>query len=104
MNRIKTNNSIKYFLNSKTIQEFCKKHNIKYLSLFGSYARGDRRGDSDVDFIVKFKNKVSIINIIEAEMELGDILNKKVQFVEKEIIPKELKESIDREKVVIYEK
>jgi predicted nucleotidyltransferase len=35
------------------IAEFCRRHHIRRLSLFGSILRGDFRPDSDVDFLVE---------------------------------------------------
>lgn len=36
------------------IVALCRKHNVKYLEVFGSAAAGDLRDDSDVDFVVEF--------------------------------------------------
>lgn len=36
------------------IAEFCRKHRIRTLSLFGSALREDFRPDSDVDVLVSF--------------------------------------------------
>jgi hypothetical protein len=42
------------------IAEFCRRHHIKTLSLFGSATKGDFRPDSDVDFMTDFDPEVSI--------------------------------------------
>jgi hypothetical protein len=37
------------------IAEFCRRHRIRKLSLFGSVLRDDFRADSDVDVLVEFE-------------------------------------------------
>ena len=37
------------------IAEFCRKHHIRRLALFGSVLREDFRPDSDVDVLVEFE-------------------------------------------------
>ena len=37
-----------------TIADFCRRHRVKRLSLFGSILRDDFGPDSDVDFLVEF--------------------------------------------------
>ncbi len=42
-------------LNIKKIHNFCQRHHIKKLSLFGSILREDFTDNSDVDFLVMFE-------------------------------------------------
>jgi len=104
MNNIKINKNHRNLpVSLDMIKEFCKAHGISFLAVFGSYARGDYKQNSDMDFLVKFNSKKSLLDVIEDELEMGDTLNKKVQFVEEDAVPLELKKMIDREKVIIYE-
>jgi len=41
---------------SEEIKQFCQKHNIMKLSLFGSVLRDNFHADSDVDVLVEFKS------------------------------------------------
>jgi predicted nucleotidyltransferase len=36
------------------LEDVCRRHNIVWLAVFGSLARGDARADSDVDVVVDF--------------------------------------------------
>ena len=36
-----------------------KRHSIKRASIFGSFARGDAKSNSDVDFLIEYKNTKS---------------------------------------------
>jgi predicted nucleotidyltransferase len=38
--------------------ELCRRYGVKRLGIFGSVARGDDRGDSDIDFLAEFESPV----------------------------------------------
>ena len=45
---------------------------LKSLILFGSYARGDARRDSDIDFLVVLKAKESELNVYDEINRMND--------------------------------
>ncbi len=70
------------------IAEFCRKHRVRKLSLFGSVLREDFRPESDVDFLVSFAEDAhcGLFDLAAMEEELGAILGRKVDIVEREAI------------------
>jgi predicted nucleotidyltransferase len=58
------------------LAEFCRRHQVKRLSLFGSAARDDFRPDSDVDFLVEFMEgaEVGLFEMVEMREELSVLL------------------------------
>jgi predicted nucleotidyltransferase len=58
------------------LAEFCRRHHIRKLSLFGSVLREDFRADSDVDVLVEFEpNHVpGFIALHDIETELSGLL------------------------------
>lgn len=62
------------------IAEFCKRHHILKMSLFGSYLHGDFGPESDIDFLVEFEpNHVpGLITLSGMEVELSDLIGRKV--------------------------
>jgi len=64
----------------KKIAEFCQRHHIKRLALFGSALRDDFTPDSDVDVLVEFEpgTRVGMIRLAGIELELSGILDRKV--------------------------
>ena len=60
----------------KKIAEFCKKHHIRRLSLFGSVLREDFHSDSDVDMLVEFEpgQGPGYFGLARMERELSVIL------------------------------
>jgi len=62
------------------IEEFCKRHHIRKLSLFGSAVRNDLRSESDLDLLVEFHpaHIPGLIRLAGIEIELSEILGCKV--------------------------
>ena len=58
------------------IEQFCQRHNIRKLSLFGSVLRDDFTPESDIDFLVEFEQGKTpgYFKIISMEMELSELL------------------------------
>ena len=62
------------------IAEFCERHHIRKLALFGSVLREDFRPDSDVDVLVEFEpgHTVGLLRMAGLELELSEMLRRKV--------------------------
>jgi predicted nucleotidyltransferase len=58
------------------IAEFCRRHHIRRLALFGSVLRDDFRPDSDVDVLVEFADgrAPGLIRLAGMELELSALL------------------------------
>ena len=58
------------------IAEFCQRHHIRKLSLFGSVLREDFRPDSDIDFLVEFEpgKTPGFFGMFRMETELSQML------------------------------
>ena len=64
------------------IADFCRRHRIKRLSLFGSVLRDDFTEDSDVDVLVEFEEGAKIgWEIVGMQDELSSILGRQVQLL-----------------------
>jgi len=61
------------------IADFCRRHHIRRLSLFGSILRDDFGPDSDIDVLVEFDpGHVPGLAFFAMERELSEILGRKV--------------------------
>lgn len=72
-------------LSADSIRDFCAKWKIKELSVFGSILRDDFGPNSDVDFLATFHDSAEwgIFELLEMEQELGKMLGRKVDIVER---------------------
>jgi len=64
----------------REIADFCRRHRVARLSLFGSILRDDFRPDSDVDILVEFEpsTTVSLFDLGGMLMELRALLGRDV--------------------------
>ncbi|YAF95628.1 MAG: nucleotidyltransferase family protein [Nodularia sp. CChRGM 3473] len=72
-------------LQMDAIESFCQRWQIAELSVFGSILRDDFNVDSDVDFLYVLKPNIHwrLVDLIGAEEELEQLLNRKVDLVNK---------------------
>lgn len=68
------------FLDAATLADFCRRHGIGKLSLFGSTLKGTARPDSDVDLLVEFEPGAipDLLSLVEMEEELSDLVGRRV--------------------------
>lgn len=63
-------------LSDRVLADFCGRHGVRRLSLFGSTLTGDGRPDSDVDLLVEFDagREPGLLRLAEMEIELSALL------------------------------
>ena len=83
------------------ILDVLKRHEVKSASLFGSIVRGEMTPDSDIDILVEFLGKKSLLNLGGLKVELEEELNCKVNVLTYNSLHPLLKEQILAEKVEI---
>lgn len=97
------NNPVRFNVSEKRLEEFCRKHHIRKLSLFGSVLREDFRPDSDIDVMVEFETgHVPGFNIVDIEKELSDIVGRKIDLRTPKDLSKYFREQVVREAEVRY--
>ena len=79
-----------------------RRHAIKRASIFGSFARGDAKANSDVDFLIEYKAKnKSLFDLVDLKFELEEALGRKVDIITYNSIYWRLREQILAEQIVI---
>lgn len=66
----------------KKIVPILKQAEVKKAALFGSYVRGDQRGNSDIDILVDLPKGLSLFDVVEIKYKLEDAIGKKVDLVQ----------------------
>jgi hypothetical protein len=72
---------------------------VRIVGIFGSYVRGEQRAKSDIDLLGEFDERVSLFDLVGAEIYLSEILNIKVDLIPKKDIRSELKDTILKEAI-----
>ena len=66
-------------IKSQRLAEFCRRHHIRRLALFGSVLREDFGPESDIDILVEFEpERVPGLAFFAMEEELSQILGRRV--------------------------
>lgn len=78
-----------------------EKYRVNEIGIFGSYARGNQKMDSDVDLLVDFSESISLLDFIHLENELGDLLGVKVDLVMKTALKPRIGRHILEEVVLV---
>ena len=67
----------------KKIAEFCRKHHIRKLSLFGSVLRPDFSPKSDVDVLVEFdqRYRITLFDMVHMQEGLETLFGRKVDLI-----------------------
>ena len=85
------------------IADFCHRHHIRKLALFGSVLRGDFRSDSDIDVLVEFEpGHIPGLAFFGMEMELSTILGRKVELHTPNFLSRYFREQVLKEAEVQY--
>jgi len=78
-----------------------EKFKVESIGLFGSYVRGEQKGESDLDVLVEFSEPIGLFKFIELEEFLSDELGAKVDLVMKKTLKKRIKERIINEAIYV---
>jgi uncharacterized protein len=92
-------------LPKEKITDFCQRHHIRQLALFGSVLRNDFRPDSDVDVLVEFKPGYTpgFISLYDMEEELSTFMEgRKVDLVTAKFLNHRMRDKVFSEAEVQY--
>ena len=88
------------------IQSYLATQPVEKAWLFGSYARGEETAESDVDILVRYSSDLqpSLYKISSIICGLSRRLSRKVDIVEDGCLLPFAIDSVDSEKILIYER
>jgi len=78
-----------------------KRYGIRRASVFGSFARGEEREDSDIDILVEFEDGKSLLDLVGLKMDLEEALGRKVDVLTYKSLHPLLKDRILQEQTII---
>lgn len=87
------------------IAEFCRRHRICRLALFGSVLRSDFCAESDVDVLVEFEPRqvIGLIRLAGLERELSEILGRKADLRTPADLSRYFRDEVVRTAKVLYD-
>lgn len=86
------------------IAEFCRRHHIRRLALFGSVLRDDFGPDSDVDVLVEFDPEhIPGLAFFGMERELSEMLGRRVDLNTPDFLSPYFRDKVQAEAAVLYD-
>lgn len=83
------------------IVEICRRNDISFCALFGSFARGEATKKSDIDLLVRF-SKPKGFDWLDAAFEIEDELGRKVDLVTEKSLSPHIRAFILKDLQVLY--
>ena len=87
------------------IRPICEKYKVEKVWLFGSYARGEAREDSDVDFHMEVPKGIGLFGLGGIYADLEEALGKEIDLITR--LPEEnkiFKKYVEREEILLYDR
>lgn len=91
-------------INRKRLEEICRRNDIELLLVFGSVARGEETEQSDVDLLVRFSQRKSLLDLVRIEREFAEALGRDVDLLTEGSLSPYLRDRILGEATVLYER
>ena len=65
------------------LRNILKRHKVASASVFGSYARGEARPESDLDLLVEMQPRANAFDVVDLQGELQRVTQRKVDVATK---------------------
>jgi len=88
------------------LKAFFPAYPVEKAWIFGSYSRGEETRTSDIDIMVRFDKRaqISLFDYVGIMNDLEDVFHKKIDLVEEGQLRHWAQESVERDKVLVYER
>jgi hypothetical protein len=89
----------------KLIADYFKTQPVLKAYLFGSFSRGEETESSDIDILIVLDDSQHVgLKFFGMYEDLKDLLGRKVDLVTERSLAPFARESVDRDKILIYER
>lgn len=79
-----------------------ERHDVKKAAIFGSFARGENKDKSDIDLLVDFKTRKSLLDMAGLKGELEQELERNVDLLTYQAVHPYIRENINKDALEIY--
>jgi len=93
----------RYPFDTNKLVEICRQNDVSMIGVFGSMARGEATEQSDIDLIVEFSKRKSLLALVALERQMSETLGRRVDLLTEAAISPYLRDSIMNDLQVLYE-
>jgi predicted nucleotidyltransferase len=76
-------------------------HDVIQAAVFGSFARGEEREDSDLDILVELRKGKSLLDLVALKLELEEVLKREIDVVTYNSLHPRIRERVLEEQMPI---
>ena len=80
-----------------------KKNDASYVGIFGSFARNEMLEESDIDVLVEFNGRISLLELVGLELDLSEQIGRKVDLITRGAVYPKLWTYIEKDLKVPYQ-
>ncbi|MFC1712659.1 nucleotidyltransferase family protein [Candidatus Poribacteria bacterium] len=78
-----------------------QQHGVIHAAIFGSFARGEEREDSDLDILVELRKGKTLLDLVALKLELERVLERKIDITTRNALQPGIKERILEEQIAV---
>ncbi|MBI5840548.1 MAG: nucleotidyltransferase family protein [Chloroflexi bacterium] len=94
--------AVAYPFDVTRLVDICRQNDVSMVGVFGSMARGEAKKKSDIDLIIRFSKRKSLLTMVRLERELSEALGRKVDLLTEAAISPYIRERVMKELRVFY--
>lgn len=88
-------------LDVTALARLCQRYGVERLEVFGSFARGDARPDSDLDLLVSLRPGAAPgMDFLQLALDLEDLAGRRIDLLERPVVEREVARPIFRREVL----
>lgn len=91
-------------LDINSIKPYLKRNDVEFAAVFGSYAKGKNKPESDLDLLVSFSKPKGLFDLVRMENELSEILQVQIDLVTRGSLSPYMREDVLSDLEKVYEK
>lgn len=89
-------------VNLNRLIAICRQNDVAMMGIFGSVARGEETESSDLDLLVRFSKRKSLLAVARLQRELSEALGRQVDLLTEASISPYIREKVLKETKIVY--